>query len=112
MNIGIITTWFPAGGGYVSKAYQQILEKEHHVFIYARGGKIMKGDSNWDQPNVTWAPWHYNGIKTKHFIKWIRKNKIDIAFLMNNALETCIGCKAGVCIGHILIITHRKRFRQ
>jgi 1,2-diacylglycerol 3-alpha-glucosyltransferase len=101
MNIGIITTWFPAGGGYVSKAYQQILEKEHHVFIYARGGKIMKGDSNWDQPNVTWAPWHYNGIKTKHFIKWIRKNKIDIAFFNEQRFwkPVLAAKKAGVCIG-------------
>lgn len=46
MNIAIITTWFPAGGGYVSKAYKQILEKEHNVFIYARDGQLMKGDLN------------------------------------------------------------------
>ena len=80
MNIAIVTTWFPAGAGYVSKAYKEILEKEHNVFIYARGGKVMKGDPEWDLQNVTWAPRHYNGIKTSHLIKWAKKNKIEIIF--------------------------------
>ena len=53
MNIGIVTIWFPAGAGYVSKAYLEILERSHTVYIYARTGKIMKGDPSWDLPNVT-----------------------------------------------------------
>ena len=101
MNIAIITTWFPAGGGYVSKAYQQILEKEHNVFIYARGGQVMKGHPDWDHPNVTWAPRHYNGIKTSHFIKWLKKNKIDIAFFNEQRYWKPVleAKKAGICIG-------------
>ena len=101
MNIAIITTWFPAGGGYVSKAYQQILKKEHNVFIYARGGQVMKGHPKWDHPNVTWAPRHYNGIKTRHFIKWLKKNKIDVAFFNEQRYWKPVleAKKAGVCIG-------------
>jgi glycosyltransferase involved in cell wall biosynthesis len=101
MNIAIITTWFPAGGGYVSKAYQQILEQEHNVFIYARGGKVMKGDPDWDHPNVTWAPWHENHIRVNHFIKWLKKKKIDIAFFNEQRYWKPVlsAKKAGVCIG-------------
>jgi len=101
MNIAIVTTWFPAGGGYVSKAYQQILEKDHDIFIYARGGQVMKGNPDWDHPNVTWAPRHYNGIKTNHFIKWLKKNKIDIAFFNEQRYWKPVleAKKAGVCIG-------------
>ena len=80
MKIAIVTTWFPAGGGYVSKAYQRILEKKHDVYIYARGGKVMRNHPDWDTSNVTWAPRHYNGIKTTHFIKWAKENKIDVIF--------------------------------
>jgi len=80
MNIAIVTTWFSAGGGYVSKAYREVLEKEHTVYIYARGGQQMKGNPIWDDEHVTWAPWHYNGIKTSHLLKWVKNKKIDIVF--------------------------------
>ena len=101
MNIAIITTGFPAGGGYVSKAYQQILEKEHNVFIYARGGQLMKGHPDWDHSNVTWAPWHENHIRVNHFIKWLKKKKIDIAFFNEQRYwkPVLAAKKAGVCIG-------------
>jgi glycosyltransferase involved in cell wall biosynthesis len=101
MNIAIITTWFPAGAGYVSKAYQQVLEKENNVFIYARGGQVMKGHPEWDAPNVTWAPWHENQIRTRHFIKWLKINKIDIAFFNEQRYWEPVleAKKIGVCIG-------------
>lgn len=101
MNIAIVTTWFPAGAGYVSKAYQHVLEKEHNVFIYARGGEVMKGHPDWDYPNVTWAPQHYNGIKTKCFLKWLKKNKIDVAFFNEQRYWKPVleARKAGFCIG-------------
>lgn len=101
MNIGIVTTWFPAGGGYVSKAYRETLNKEHNVLIYARGGKNMKGDPTWDDAKITWAPFHYNGIKTKHLIRWAKKNKIDILFFNEQRYWKPIieAKKAGFCIG-------------
>ena len=101
MNIAIVTTWFPAGGGYVSKAYKEILEKEHKIFIYARGGQVMKGNPDWDLPNVTWAPRHYNGIKTSHFIKWLKQNKIDTIFFNEQRYWKPVleAKKAGFCIG-------------
>ena len=39
VNIAIVTNWFPAGAGYVSKSYRDSLEAQGaNVFIYARGG--------------------------------------------------------------------------
>lgn len=101
MNIGIVTTWFPSGGGYVAKAYREILSKEHRVFIYARGGKKMKGDPNWDDADVTWAPYHYNGIKTKHLIHWATRNRIDILFFNEQRYWKPVieAKKANFCVG-------------
>ena len=80
MNIGIVTQWFPSGAGYVSKAYRNILENDNNVFIYARGGINMKGNIDWDDKSVTWAPYHscLTGIHYNHFKKWVKKNKINI----------------------------------
>jgi len=101
VHIGIVTTWFPAGGGYVSKAYREILSKEHRVFIYARGGKNMKGDLVWDDADVTWAPYHYNGIITNHLIKWAKGRKIDILFFNEQRYWKPVieVKKAGFCVG-------------
>lgn len=56
MNIGIVTTWFERGAAYVSRAYKEVLEEDHQVFIYARAGeKYAIGDPLWDGPNVTWG---------------------------------------------------------
>lgn len=101
MNVGIVTTWFPAGGGYVSKAYREILSKEHDVFIYARGGKNMKGDPVWDDADVMWAPYHYNGIKTNHLINWAKRSKIDILFFNEQRYWKPVieAKKAGFCVG-------------
>lgn len=78
MKIGIVSTWFPAGAGYVSKAYREILEQDNEVYIYARQGKVMKGDSIWDDENVYWAKFHYNGIDLIDFKRWIKKEKIEV----------------------------------
>lgn len=82
MNIGIVTTWFPSGGGYVARSYREVLEKDAGVFIYARAGNVMRGNAIWDDSRVTWAPWHYatTGIWKKHFVKWIRENRIEVVF--------------------------------
>ncbi len=101
MNIAIVTTWFPAGGGYVSKAYQRVLEKEHDIYIYARGGKVMKDHPEWDAANVTWAPRHYNGIKTNHFLNWAKEKKIDVIFFNEQRFWKPVleAKKAGFSIG-------------
>ena len=101
MNIGIVTTWFPAGGGYVSKAYRDILSKEHNVFIYARGGKVMKNDPIWDDNNVYWAPRYYNGIRTNNLLKWSKNNNINILFFNEQRYwkPVIAAKKAGICIG-------------
>jgi 1,2-diacylglycerol 3-alpha-glucosyltransferase len=103
MNIGIVTTWFPAGAGYVSKAYRYVLEKEHSVFIYARTSKNMQGDPEWDDPQVTWAPKHYltTGIWEGHFRKWIKRNRIDLILFNEQRYwkPVLIAKSLGVCVG-------------
>jgi len=103
MNIGIVTTWFPAGGGYVSKAYRHVLAQDHQVFIYARGGKRYKGNSNWDDPQVTWASPHYKttGIWSWHFRRWIRRNNIQIILFneQRHWYPLLVARKMGVVIG-------------
>lgn len=79
MNIGLVTTWFPAGAGYVSRAYRNLLEEQSHVvYIYARSGQRMKGDRIWDDKQVTWARQSHigTGIWRRHFQKWIKSNGI------------------------------------
>jgi glycosyltransferase involved in cell wall biosynthesis len=100
-NIGIVTTWFPAGAGYVSKAYREILSNEHNVFIYARGGKQMKGDIDWDDKKVYWAPKHYSGIRTNNLLNWAKKNQIDILFFNEQRYwkPVVAAKKTGYCIG-------------
>jgi glycosyltransferase involved in cell wall biosynthesis len=101
MNIGIVTTWFPAGGGYVSKAYKEVLSKTHNVFIYARGGQNMAGDSVWDDTSVTWAPYHTHGVNTSHLIKWAKEKNIDVLFFNEQRYWKPVieAKKAGFCIG-------------
>ena len=44
MNIGIVTTWFESGAGYVSRQYKKILESPgNKVYIFARGGFYATG---------------------------------------------------------------------
>lgn len=84
MKIGIVTTWFERGAAYVSKQYEQILELENDIFIYARGGEeYAKGDKIWDKENVHWGkkenlPVGATYINKNDFIEWIKRNKIEI----------------------------------
>ncbi len=83
MKIGIVTTWFERGAAYVSKQYEQVLEQEHDVFIYARGGEeYAQKDSEWDKDNVYWGKRISSPVSTyidkKDFIKWLLDNKIEL----------------------------------
>ena len=83
MNIGIVTTWFERGASYVSKAYLEALSKEHHVFVYARGGEsLAKGNPKWDKEYVTWGKqvdgWSWTCVDWKDFREWITSNRLDI----------------------------------
>ena len=85
MKIGIVTTWFERGAAYVSRQFKQILEKEHDVYIYARGGEEYAiGDPNWDGDFVWWGKrkdsFFFSGtfIDKKDFIKWIHAKGIEL----------------------------------
>ena len=83
MNIGIVTTWFPRGAAYVSKAYRETFAAKHNVFIYARGGeRYAQGDPEWDKDYVTWGK-RFIGkdgtyVDWADFKKWITKNQLDL----------------------------------
>ncbi len=85
LNIGIVTTWFERGAAYVSRHYREILEKQHRVFIYARGGETYAvGDPKWDDEKVTWAkrieaPFP-TAIDINDFRTWLVKNRIQVVF--------------------------------
>lgn len=85
MNIGIVSTWFERGAGYVSRQYKEILEKQNNVFIYARGGEAYAiGNEKWDSSCVTWGNRVSIPIPTAidlvEFEAWIEKNNIEIIF--------------------------------
>ncbi|MBU2894679.1 glycosyltransferase family 4 protein [Colwellia sp. D2M02] len=83
MKIGIVTTWFERGAAYVSKQFKEVLEHEHDVFIYARGGEEFAiGDPNWDGDYVTWAKkpltFAFTDINLENFRAWLLDNEIEL----------------------------------
>lgn len=82
MRIGIVTTWFERGAAMVSRAYRDILTREHDVFVYARGGEqYARGDPNWDDPNVTWGRRLNHGATPIDFAElraWVRRQELGL----------------------------------
>ncbi len=103
MKIGIVTTWFPSGAGYVSLAYKNVLSVENEVFIFARSGDNFRGNEFWDSGNVHWARQHHRitGIWTNEFKKWIVKNKIETIIFNEQRFwrPILIAKKMGVRVG-------------
>ena len=85
MKIGIVTTWFERGASYVSRQYRKILERDHDVYIYARGGEFYaKGDPVWDDDKIYWGKRSVIPMRTavniRDFRKWLLQNKIETVF--------------------------------
>jgi len=83
MNVGIVTTWFDRGAAIVSKAYMDILSKEHNVYIFARGGeRFARDDQRWNLDNISWGhsrqykPYMY--IDWQEFSSWLKEKRIDL----------------------------------
>lgn len=102
MNVGIVSTWFERGAAYVSKIFEDMLsvDDEINVFIYARGGEeYAKGNPKWDRDNVYWgkqriSPFSSTVIDKSDFVKWIRKNKIElIIFNEQHWFQPLLWCK-------------------
>lgn len=100
MNIGIVTTWFERGAAYVSKQFEEVLEKEHNISIYARGGEEYAiGDLIWDKENVTWGKKIDSAIvgtliDKNDFKNWIRINEIElIIFNEQQWFQPLLWCK-------------------
>jgi 1,2-diacylglycerol 3-alpha-glucosyltransferase len=106
LNIGIVTTWFERGAAYVSKAYKEALEKDHNIFIYARGGEEYAiGNSLWNTKEVTWGNKKVSSIPTvidlTDFEKWLVKSKLDLViFNEQHWWEPILLCNTlGILIG-------------
>ena len=84
MNIGIVTMWFERGAGYVSRHYRDVLQQNHHVYIYARSGEYPQNDPNWNDDSVTWGKRSHLPVATaidQHdFERWIKAKQIDLLF--------------------------------
>ena len=100
MNVGIVTTWFERGAAYVSRQFEQVLEKDgNNVFIFARGGESYAiGDPNWDKPNVTWATrcdyFILMSFMKSEFVNWIKKNSIELViFNEQRYYQPILWCK-------------------
>ena len=99
MKIGIVTTWFERGAAYVSRQYRDALSETNEVFIYARGGESFAiGDSNWDDPKVTWAEKCFSQLPTavdpKDFEKWLIFNKLDVVlFNEQHSWQPVLACR-------------------
>lgn len=100
MRVGIVTTWFERGAAYVSKIFENVLESENEVFIYARGGEEFASDNPiWNRANVHWgkrriSPFSSTVIDKKDFKKWVLKNQIElIIFNEQHWFEPLIWCK-------------------
>ena len=82
LNIGIVTTWWDCGAGFVSRQMMDVLKSDFRVFIYARGERYEVGNPAWDFSNVYWGTrvfWPGSGkIDQIDFHNWIINNKIDI----------------------------------
>lgn len=83
MNIGIVTTWFERGAGYVSRQYRDLLKNDHNVYVYARGGEqYAAGDAAWDGPFVTWAKCSQLPVLTpideEDFRRWLTESSLDL----------------------------------
>lgn len=99
-KIGIVTTWFERGAAYVSKQFEHVLQEEHEVYIYARGGeKYAIGDPLWDKENVTWGKnirsrFALTLMDKKDFKAWVDLNSIDlILFNEQHWFEPLLWCK-------------------
>lgn len=106
MNIGIVTVWFERGAGYVSRAYREMLEREHRVFVFARGGeRYGRGDPGWDDADVTWSESvpgmmeHY--IDYAAFARWVRRNRLDaVIFNEQHSWEVVVRARSlGIPLG-------------
>jgi glycosyltransferase involved in cell wall biosynthesis len=82
MRIGIVTTWFERGAAMVSRAYRDVLRRDHEVFIFARGGEqVGRNDPNWDGPEVTWGrpgTCYTYAARFGELARWARHQALDI----------------------------------
>lgn len=79
MNIGFVSTWLERGATYVTKAYMEMLNKKHNLFVFARGGEYVDEKLKCEEAEVTYG-YRLQGtdINWKQFKKWIVSNNIEM----------------------------------
>lgn len=80
MNIGFVSTWLHRGAAYVTINYAKLVQSEHKVFIYGRGGEFFDEDMILEGVHIHegYRVDSKDGILVKDFLKWIKENSIDI----------------------------------
>ena len=87
MNVGIVTTWFARGAGYVSRQLVEALSPQHNVLVYCRGGeKTGRGDPAWDAEYVTWGARpsidETSAVDLHDFDNWLRRHRLDLVLFV------------------------------
>jgi glycosyltransferase involved in cell wall biosynthesis len=80
MNIGIVSAWLHRGAAYVTINYAKLLQPEHQVFVYGRGGEYF--DDNMHEEGIRVHKGYridsQDGILFSDFVRWIKENRIDM----------------------------------
>lgn len=80
MNVGLVSTWLHRGASYVTINYSKLLQSNHKVFIFGRGGEYF--DDQLKMPDVNIHKGRRldseDGVLGKELVQWIQNNEIDI----------------------------------
>lgn len=80
MNVGLVSTWLHRGASYVTINYAKLLQPDHKVFIFGRGGEYF--DDQLEIPEVNIHKGRRldaeDGILGEELVQWIQTNKIEI----------------------------------
>jgi glycosyltransferase involved in cell wall biosynthesis len=79
MNVGIVTAWSECGAGYVSRAYDAALSRNHRVFVLARDRRDVPESALWGGRAVTRVKPHTSltGVRRRDLQSWIRRNALN-----------------------------------
>lgn len=82
MNIGFVSSWLERGATYVTINYIKLLQPNYKCFVYARGGEYFDEALTMEDVKIHQG-YRLEGteINKNDFIKWIKRNKLDIVIL-------------------------------
>lgn len=95
MNIGFVSSWLHRGATYVTVNYMKMLS-QNNLYVYARGGEYFDNSFKFENAHVYKAK-RLEGIRIdyKEFIRWLKKNNINIV-IVNEQDEVEAICEAKI----------------